>query len=63
MNKLISELVTYGMKKELVDASDKVYVINKLLELFHLEEFEWRDKYEITPENIKEIFFYAFFDA
>ncbi len=43
MNKLISELVTYGIKKELVDASDKVYVINKILELFCLEDFEWQD--------------------
>lgn len=40
MNTLISELVAYGLKKGLVDAEDKVYVTNRLLELFGLMEYE-----------------------
>ena len=40
MNALITELVAYGMKKGLVDAEDKVYVTNRLLELFGLMEYE-----------------------
>lgn len=43
MNKLISELISYGLDRGLIDAADKVYVINRLLELFELEEFVWND--------------------
>ena len=43
MNQLISELVTYGMNCGLVDAADKVYTVNRLLELFELTAFEWVD--------------------
>ena len=48
MNKLISELVSYGIKTRLVDVSDKVYVVNRLLELFDKKEFVWIDE-EIRP--------------
>lgn len=41
MNKQISELVHYGIKNGLVDEEDKIYVINRLLELFDLKEFSW----------------------
>ena len=34
MNELISELVGYGIEKGLVEEDDKIYVINRLLELF-----------------------------
>ena len=44
MDKLISELVSYGLETGLVDVDDKVYVINKLLELFHKKEFAWNDE-------------------
>ena len=44
MNKLISELVSYGIKTRLVDVSDKVYVVNRLLELFDKKEFVWIDE-------------------
>lgn len=43
INKLINELVAYGMKNGLVTDDDKVYVTNRLLELFHLMEFEEED--------------------
>ena len=41
MNKLISELVKYGLNQNLVHTDDKTYVINQLLELFHKAEFQW----------------------
>ena len=34
MNGLISELVGYGIEKGLIEETDKIYVINRLLELF-----------------------------
>ena len=37
MNELISELVGYGIEKGLVEEDDKIYVINRLLELFSAE--------------------------
>ena len=43
MNQLISELVTYGMNCGLIDVADKVYTVNRLLELFELTSFEWVD--------------------
>ena len=44
MNELISELVAYGIENDLIDDTDKVYVVNKLLELFELNSFEWKCK-------------------
>jgi len=41
MNKLISELVNYGLQQKLVQPDDKVYVINQLLGLFEKSEFQW----------------------
>ena len=43
MDRLISELVCYGLKYNLVHVDDKVYVINRLLELFQKTEFQWVD--------------------
>ena len=39
INKYINELVSYGIKNGLVVEDDKVYVTNRLLELFGLLEF------------------------
>ena len=39
MNELISELVAYGMDRGLVEEADQIYVVNRLLELFELEEY------------------------
>ena len=52
MNKLISELVSYGLQQNLVDADDKTYVINRLLELFGKVEFQWVDT---EPRQLYEI--------
>ena len=43
MDRLISELVSYGLHYSLVHADDKIYVINRLLELFQKAEFQWVD--------------------
>jgi len=43
MDRLISELVVYGQNYNLVHADDKIYVINRLLELFKKSEFQWVD--------------------
>ena len=43
MDKLISELVTYGIEKGLIDIDDKIYVINRLLEEFEKKSFTWAD--------------------
>lgn len=40
INKLITELVAYGLRTGLVDEADKVYTTNRLLELFELMEYE-----------------------
>ena len=39
MNELISELVAYGRDRGLVEEADQIYVVNRLLELFELEEY------------------------
>ena len=44
MNKLISELVKYGIDRGLIDAEDKVFVINSLLEIFDLHDFTWSEE-------------------
>ncbi len=44
MDRLISELVSYGMSNELIAEDDKVYVINRLLELFDKKDFVWSDE-------------------
>lgn len=43
MDKLISELVSYGMENGLINVEDKVYVINRLLEEFEKKDFTWHE--------------------
>lgn len=45
MNGLISELVGYGILNGLIEEADKIYVTNRLLELFGLDSY--------APEDIK----------
>ena len=45
----IRKLVAYGLKTGLIEESDKVYTINRLLELFGLDELEDSDE-EISME-------------
>lgn len=52
MNKLISELVCYGMEKQLISQEDKTYVINRLLELFQKQDFVWSEE---SPRALCEI--------
>lgn len=39
INRLINELINYGIESSLVEKDDQVYVTNRLLELFNLSEF------------------------
>lgn len=49
INRLINELVEYGIQKELVDTADRVYVTNRLLELFGLIEFTEEKIVKVRP--------------
>ena len=40
VNALIAELVSYGMENGLVAEEDRVYTINRLLEILALDEYE-----------------------
>lgn len=44
MDKLISELVSYGIETGLINVEDKVYVVNRLLELFNKKDFTWSEE-------------------
>ena len=52
MDKLISELITYGVEKGLVHDDDKIYVANRLIELFGIKKFSWT---ETSPRQLSEI--------
>ncbi len=52
MNKWISQLIQYGLDNGLIDPEDKVYVINRVLELFGQKEFVWSDE---EPRPLNEI--------
>ena len=47
----ITDLVRYGVSSGLVDEADIIYTVNKLLELFELEEYDR----EFTPENFTKV--------
>lgn len=49
INRLINELVSYGIREHLVDEDDRVFVTNNLLDLFKQAEF---DKEEIKEERV-----------
>ena len=51
MDKVISELVSYGMLNVLITEDDKVYVINRLLELFDKKDFVWSDE-QVRPIHL-----------
>jgi len=55
ISRLISELVAYGMEKGLVDAEDKIYVTNRLLELFQETEYienETEESWAAEPREV-----------
>ena len=51
----ITDLVRYGVSSGLVDEADIIYAVNKLLELFELEEYDR----EFTPENFTKVELYT----
>ena len=61
--RLIDELVCYGLKSQLVDAADEVYVKNRLLELFELDAYDSSDfSGEVRPvhEILEDLMRYAY---
>lgn len=62
INKLINELMGYGIESHLVDPADKVYVTNSLLELFGLMEFteETVETKRALCEILEDMMAYAF---
>ena len=61
--RLIDELVCYGLKSQLVNAADEVYVKNRLLELFELDAYESSDfSGEVRPvhEILEDLMKYAY---
>ena len=54
INGLICELVSYGMQNGLVDPADEVLTVNRLLELFRLNEYQKPSKVEVI-RSVNEI--------
>ncbi len=48
INTYIAELVNYGINKGLIDEQDRIYTVNRLIELFELDEYT-------TPDEIPEL--------
>ena len=49
INSSINKLIKYGLKSKLLDKEDKIYAVNRLLDLLDLEEFEE----EKVSDNLK----------
>jgi UDPglucose--hexose-1-phosphate uridylyltransferase len=53
---LIDKLVAYGLKTGLVEKEDKIYTINRLLELFGLDDYEATEAgADVKVEDLEEI--------
>ena len=44
INTYITELVNYGIEKGLIDEQDRIYTVNRLIELFELDEYTEPDE-------------------
>ncbi len=51
INEYINELVAYGLNQGLVDPEDKVYVTNRLMELFQLTEHDQEQRKRLDPKE------------
>ena len=62
INKLINELMKYAVDSHLVEDDDKVYVTNRILELFELMEFEEENIDTVRPLNeiLEDMLAYAY---
>lgn len=49
LNTLINELMAYGLKCSLVLEDDRIFVTNRLLDLFHLTEFHAEEIQKSRP--------------
>ncbi len=54
INDLIAELTAYGIRNGLVEETNKIYTINKLLELFRLDEYE-EPQDSSTAESVRPV--------
>lgn len=52
IQQLIEELVHYGMEKQLISASDRVFVTNQLLELFQISDYTKTDSATRKPREL-----------
>jgi len=52
---LIQKLVAYGIKNGLVEEADKIYTINRLSELFGLEEFEADENLTMEVDELEDV--------
>lgn len=52
INHLIYELVNYGIQQELIDENDRIYVTNRLLELFEISDYQEPDTTESQPRQL-----------
>ena len=50
-NYLITELVNYGIKSGLVNEQDRVYTVNRLIEVLGLDEYSEPEE-EIIPREL-----------
>ena len=49
INKIIAELITYGLNNNLIDEDDRIYTTNKLMEFFQVEDYECEEVADIRP--------------
>ena len=52
---LIDELVRYGIDKELIEKDDIIYITNRLLEFFKVDEYNPSDDSDRKIQEISEI--------
>lgn len=58
INKYIKALVEYGIKAKLIQEEDRIYTLNRLLELFCLEEYEDSNIEELSSLSLEDILAY-----
>ena len=61
INKSVKKLICYGIKNELFDSRDTVYVTNRVLEILNLDSFECEEDFQEVDleQTLKEILDFA----
>ena len=55
INQLIAELTAYGIQNGLVKEADKIYTVNRLLELFGVDEYQEPDRENTAAQTIRPV--------